>query len=272
MWNDVVDLRDFYAESLGQVAQRLLRRRLRLLWPDVKGERVLGLGYATPLLRPFVGEAERVIAIMPAPQGVMHWPRHGHNAVALAEEAALPLPDRGMDRVLLVHALECSEQVRPMLREIWRVLADGGRLMIVAPNRSGLWAQFERTPFGSGHPYSAGQLGRLLRANMFTPLQQAHALFVPPLRSRMVLGAAPAIEQVGARWLQRLAGVVMVEAGKQLYSATKIRVAAPARATAPAKLRIAGPLGGKRALLPRHGEGQGEGGSRGRGGGGGDGR
>jgi hypothetical protein len=28
--------------------------------------------------------------------------------------------------VLLVHAIECTEQVRPFLREIWRVMADGG--------------------------------------------------------------------------------------------------------------------------------------------------
>ena len=236
MWNDVVDLRDFYGQSLGQMAQRLIRQRLRTLWPNLRGHSLLGLGYATPYMRPFMDEAERVIAVMPAAQGVLHWPQNDKNLVTLADETALPLPDRSMDRVLLVHALECGEQVRPMLREAWRVLADGGRLMVIAPNRSGLWAQLERSPFAMGHPYSAGQLGRLLRATMFTPMQEARALYVPPVKSRMILRAAPAIERLGQRLLPRFAGVVMVEAAKQLYAGTGLRE--PAKAPARAKLRV----------------------------------
>lgn len=244
MWNDIVDLRNFYERSLGQVTQRLIRQRLRLLWPAVRGDNVLGLGYATPFLRPFMEEAERVIAMMPAGQGVLRWPGPHRtdgkrNRVALVDEAALPLPDHSMDRVLLVHALECTEQMRPMLREIWRVLADGGRLIVIAPNRTGLWAQLERTPFATGHTYSAGQLGRLLRDTMFTPMQETRALYVPPVNSRMVLRAAPAIERLGQRWLPRLAGVVMVEASKQLYAATGLIPATPKPVRA--KLRVIGP-------------------------------
>jgi ubiquinone/menaquinone biosynthesis C-methylase UbiE len=157
----------------------------------------------------------------------------------LADETALPLPDRSMDRVLVVHALECTEQMRPMLREIWRVLADGGRLIVIAPNRTGLWAQLERTPFATGHPYSAGQLNRLLRNTMFTPMQTARALYVPPVKSRTVLRAAPAIEQVGERLLPRFAGVVMVEAAKQIYAATGLIPAEPVPLRS--KLRVVGP-------------------------------
>ena len=238
MWNDVVDLRDFYGQSLGQAAQRLIRQRLRALWPDLRRQSLLGLGYATPYLRPFMDEAERVVAAMPAQQGVMHWPQNEPNVVMLADETALPLPDRSIDRVLMVHALECGEQVRPMLREAWRVLADGGRLMVIAPNRTGLWAQLERSPFAMGHPYSAGQLGRLLRATMFTPMQEERALYVPPVRSRMMLRAAPAIERLGRRVLPRFAGVVMIEAAKQLYAGTGLRE--PARLPVRAKLRVIG--------------------------------
>src|SRR5690349_5000637 len=136
MFNDIVDLRDFYGESLGQVTQRLLRARLREHWPDVRGLRVAGLGYAVPFLRPFIDEADRVIALMPAQQGVLRWPRDGGNLAALVDEDDLPLADRSIDRMILVHALECAEQVRPFLREVWRVMADGGRLLVVAPNRT----------------------------------------------------------------------------------------------------------------------------------------
>lgn len=225
MWTDVVDLRDFYGGSLGQMAQRLIRRRIRQLWPDLSRLRVLGLGFATPYLRVFLGEAERVIAVMPASQGVLPWPPEGPGMTTLADETDLPLPDRSIDRLLLVHALESTEQVRAMMREAWRVLADGGRLMVVAPNRRGIWARLERTPFGNGRPYTMGQLNRLLRDNMFTPVEGRSALFLPPTGSRMMLRSAPVVEELGARWFGTFGGVVIVEAAKQIYAGTGLREA-----------------------------------------------
>ena len=185
MWTDVLDLNEFYASIQGQMTVRLLRARLREVWPNVRGETVLGLGYAAPFLRPFMEEAQRTMAFMPAPQGVLRWPREGRNHTALVDELDLPLPDRSVDRVLLVHAIECTEQPRPFLREIWRVMADGGKLVVVAPTRAGLWSQLDRSPFYQGHPYSPGQVATLLRANMFAPMRQARALFMPPTRSRL---------------------------------------------------------------------------------------
>ncbi|MEW5726872.1 MAG: methyltransferase domain-containing protein [Pseudomonadota bacterium] len=223
MWTDVVDLRDFYDTSLGQMARRVIRRQLRQMWPDVSGLRVLGLGFATPFLRPFMAESERTLAVMPASQGVLPWPPEGPGLTTLADEADLPLPDRCMDRILLVHALESTEQVRGMMREIWRVMADGGRLVVVVPNRRGIWARLERTPFGNGRPYTTGQLARLLRDNMFTPVSTTGALFVPPTSSRLLIRSAPAIEELGRRWFETFAGVNIVEATKQIYAAPSLR-------------------------------------------------
>lgn len=218
MHTDVVDLRDFYETRLGQVARHMIRRGIRAMWPDVTGMSLLGLGYATPYMRQFRGEAQRVVAFMPASQGVLHWPVEGPSAVALNEETELPLPDYSVDRVLLVHGLESSQALAVLLGEIWRVLTGDGRLLAVVPNRRGIWAQVERTPFGTGHPYSKPQLSKLLRTNMFTPTRSAGALFVPPTRSRALLRSAAAWERIGSRWFPRFAGVELVEAGKQLYS------------------------------------------------------
>jgi len=218
MYSDVVDLRDFYASSLGQVACRMIRRRIRLIWPDLAGMRLLGLGYAVPYLRPFHGEAERVIAVMPALQGVLPWPPDGANLVALADEAELPFEDSSIDRVLLIHALESSEEVRPLLKEVWRVLSGSGRVLIIVPNRRGIWARLDRTPFGLGHPYTPSQLSRLLREELFTPVQSAGALYIAPSASRVMLRAAAAWEKLGERWFARFAGVAMIEAGKQIYA------------------------------------------------------
>ena len=224
MWRpDVSDLAEFYEGRLGQVASRLIRRRIREIWPDVKTERLLGLGYATPYLRPFLNEAERVIALMPAQQGVVHWPRSGPSLVGLADETDLPLPDASVDKVLLVHSIESSEYVGALLREVWRVLAGGGTLLVVVPNRRGIWARSEVSPFGQGSPYTPRQLFRLLRDTMFLPTKAQGALYLPPSCRRFILRGAGAWETVGARWFQTFSGVIMVEAGKQIYAVSPER-------------------------------------------------
>jgi SAM-dependent methyltransferase len=234
MPSDVVDLRDFYRSALGQVARRMMRRAIQRVWPDLRGMRLLGLGYATPFLAALAPETERTIAVMPASLGVLGWPPEGPNIVALAEEGELPFADYSIDRVLLVHALETSEEVRAMLKEIWRVLAGGGRLLIVAPNRRGIWARLDRTPFGSGRPYTQSQLSQLLRDEQFTPVGSDAALFVPPSNGRMVRRSAAAWERIGRRWFPTFAGVLLVEASKQIY-------AKPAAARAPRRRLVYAP-------------------------------
>jgi SAM-dependent methyltransferase len=160
---------------------------------------------------------------MPAGQGVLHWPPEGPGAVTLVEETLLPLPDYSVDRVLLVHGLESSEYLRDMLHEIWRVLTGDGRLLVVVPNRRGIWARFDRTPFGWGHPYSRAQLSRVLRDTLFTPTRSERALYIPPTRWRWLLRSAFAWERLGQRWFPTFSGVIMIEAGKQLYAASPVR-------------------------------------------------
>jgi len=217
MHDDVTDLRAFYETSLGLVVRRLVRRRVRALWPDVRRDVVLGLGYATPFLRPIRDEADRVIAVMPSQQGVVRWPADGRGLVALADETELPLPDYSVDRVLVAHGLETSEARGRMLEEIWRVMAASGRLLVIVPNRRGLWSRADRTPFGHGHPYSASQIQRLLREANFVPDRVERAVHIPPLKSPFLLTSAPAWEQVGHRWFDTFGGVVIVEASKQVY-------------------------------------------------------
>jgi SAM-dependent methyltransferase len=234
MASDVIDLRDFYRTMLGQVARRMIRAAVRRVWSDLSGMRLLGIGYATPFLTAFSTETERTIGLMPATLGVLGWSPEGRNLATLADEGELPFADFSIDRVLLVHALETTEQVGPMLREIWRVLAGGGRLLVIAPNRRGIWARLDYTPFGLGRPYTMSQLSQLLRDEQFTPLGSDTALFIPPARRRMILRSAAAWERIGRRWFPTFAGVVLVEATKQIY-------AKPAPARAPRRRLVYAP-------------------------------
>lgn len=216
MHPDVVELRDFYARPLGGMVRRLLSHRIRARWRRVSGATVMGLGYPTPYITAFRGEAKCLAALMPASQGALMWPASGPLHTVVVEEESLPLPDASVDHLLAVHCLETSGQVRPLLREMWRVLKPEGRLLIVAPNRRGVWARLDTTPFGHGQPYSSRQLERLLSDALFQPVDWGAALYLPPLDRRLVLRSAMALERLGARLWPAFAGVILVEAKKEL--------------------------------------------------------
>lgn len=220
---DVVDLRSFYSSALGEVARRLVGRVIRERFANCTGYSILGVGYATPYLGIFREEAVRVLAFMPAEQGVVNWPSSGHSTSALVEQTMMPLPNSSIDRVIAVHALEVTEHPRELLAEIWRILTPGGRVAIVAPSRSGLWARLDSTPFGHGQPFSRGQLRELMRETLFSPTHWAEALYAPPFRRRTLLHSAPVIERVGAYLSLPGAGVLIVEATKQLYRPIGLR-------------------------------------------------
>jgi SAM-dependent methyltransferase len=235
---DILALQRFYASPLGEAAQRAASRRLAALWPHCDGLDVLGIGYAAPYLDRLRAGARRVVAMMPAAQGAEPWPVGAPVATALADDARLPFMDAVFDRVLIVHELEECEAVHAMLREIWRVMAPEGRLVVIAANRWSLWAQSGATPFGHGRPYSRMQLAALLGDSMFEPIVSARALFAPPWR--WAAGAADAFEQVGELVWPMQGGLVLMEAVKRLYASTARSEGRVLLAKAPARPR-AGP-------------------------------
>src|SRR5919107_2301694 len=246
---DITDLRGFYASPLGAVTRRFVGRAVDKLWGPLTGLRVLGLGYATPYLGAVRTEAERTLAFMPASQGVVNWPRSGLSASALVDPLMMPLPDASIDRVLLVHALETVESPSELLHEIWRILTPGGRIILVAPNRRGLWARMDTTPFGYGQPYSRSQLKSLMRQTWFSPEGWAETLYVPPLRSRFLLRTAQAWERMGAGFSLPFAGLHIVEATKQLYRPVAARAARRAARFAP--LLVPAPASASRVTARR---------------------
>jgi SAM-dependent methyltransferase len=220
---DAIDLKEFYLQRLGVLVRRLLRNRIRARWNDVRGMRVFGLGFATPYLAEFRGEAHTIGALMPARFGALSWPESGPSMTALVDETDLPLDDETADRILLVHMLEWSERSRALLREVWRVLGPGGRLLIVVPNRRGLWARVDTTPFGFGSPFSRSQLTQLLRECMFQPEGWQYALYMPPFNWRVLMRWPTFWERLGLVLWPTFSGVIIVEATKQVYAAMPTR-------------------------------------------------
>jgi len=215
---DVVDLGEFYSSKLGQVARRLIAHRLRSRWKSLKGANVLGLGYAQPFLNVWKNEAQSVFNFMPARLGANHWPHGKPCLTALVDESALPLEDSSIDFALLVHSIELTHHLPDMLNELWRVMNAQGKVVIIAPNRRGMWARFDNTPFGHGRPFSRAQVTQNLREARFVPSGWSNAVFIPPLPQRFLLRSAPAIERVGMWLSPGFSGVLIVEATKQVYS------------------------------------------------------
>lgn len=214
---DVVDLRKFYYQThLGRAAQRVIRKQVSSIWPEAKGQTVAGFGFAAPLLRPFIAQARRTIALMPGPQGVMPWPPGMANMSVLCEERAWPIETGHVDKLILMHGLETSEDPTTVLEESWRVLGPGGRAIIIVPNRAGMWARRDGTPFGFGRPYSLGQLDTQLKKSNFIPEAHRAALFQPPSQKSFWLKTGPLLEKYGERVSARfVGGVLLVEVSKR---------------------------------------------------------
>ncbi|WP_041636982.1 methyltransferase domain-containing protein [Maricaulis maris] len=245
MRRDVLELDRFYRSRQGQAAHRMIARRLSSIWPDVTALDVLGIGFANPYLDVWQGKARRCVSLTPAAQGAIV---SGPSGVptALGDETHLPFQEALFDRVLLVHALEETDSLPVLLREVWRVLAPEGRLLIVSPSRAGIWAWLDSTPFGHGRPFTRGQLTRLLDDALLVPTAWSRALYAPPWGWSTHRRVANLWEEVGEYAWPALGGLILVEAVKHNAAVTPgLRTARVSRTA----------LEGQRqpALSPRHG-------------------
>ena len=244
---DVQDLRNFYyRNALGRAVQANLRERVLKLWPEAKGQTVVGFGFAAPLLRPYLKDARRVVALMPGPQGVMPWPQNAPNVSVLCEETRWPLETGHVDRLILLHGLETSEHPSYLLEEAWRVLGPGGKALFIVPNRAGLWARRDATPFGFGRPYSVTQLETQLKKHQFLPERQMGALYQFPSHKRLWMKSAKLFDQIGRHMPAVIAGgAFLLEASKRVYPPKGRVQRAPERRAIPVLEGIAKPVAGR---------------------------
>ena len=208
---DVLELRTFYYRTqLGRAARQSIRDQVDALWPEADGLTVAGFGFAVPLLRPYMDKARRVIALMPGQQGVMPWPPGKPNVSVLCEETLWPVEAERIDRLILLHGLETSEHTEAVLNECARVLAPGGKALFIVPNRGGLWARRDGTPFGFGRPYTLGQLEAQLKRHDLLPKRHVGALYLPPADKPFWLKTARLWERLGRRISGTFTGGVLI--------------------------------------------------------------
>ncbi|MBX4335955.1 class I SAM-dependent methyltransferase [Bartonella raoultii] len=214
---DIVTLRDFYASTLGLRVQETLCGQLNIWWPDLDDKRVMGFGYALPYLSVLRQRAQQCFAFMPAAQGASPWPCPDKVASALVFEEDLPLPDASIDCILLIHALEYSENAFETLNEMWRVLAPNGHLIVIVPNRSGFWARNACTPFGYGQPYSRQQITRLFEKTNFVSESVQEIVHYMPFSGYIARSFSFFYEPFARYLLPYFGGLLICQAQKRVY-------------------------------------------------------
>ena len=228
---DVQDLKNFYYRSaLGRAAQKAISAQVLKMWPVQSGYKMMGYGFANPILRHFYDHSRKIISLMPGPQGALHWPFGQQNQSVLTHEHQWPIDTGFADRLIIMHGLETSEYPSMMLDEALRVLGPGGKALFIVPNRAGFWCRSDKTPFGYGRPYSIGQLEAQLRSQSFIPERHRMALYQLPSHRKNLQRISQFFEGSG-KYLPILAGgVIIIEASTRYPPVHKIKKSAKEKA------------------------------------------
>lgn len=230
---------EFYHSPLGQMTRDFLAHRLQTIFKDSQpGERILIIGFGVVFAQDFPNVEQRQITlaylngIPPVP-----WPEVGAHQACIVSTDSLPFGDVTFDKVIMIHALEFAADPARLLLEVQRVLTAQGQLVCITPNRNGMWAWFEHTPFGEGQAFSRRQLRRLLLSVQLSPLEVRTALYIPPLNFSVhpwVLACARGWERMARTLNFRLGGAVIATAQKQRYAGIPVTTQAQIR-----KMRLA---------------------------------
>lgn len=228
---DIINLRNFYSTPFGESVRALITEGISDIWQEIGSDITVGMGYATPYLSHYLDNKTTIIACMPSGQGAVYWPQGADNLTLIAHDSELPFAESSLNRVLLVHSMENSEQLSWLIQEVWRILTPNGRMLAVVPNRSGMWSRSSRSPFGYGRPFSIAQMRHLLSEQQFAITRTHCALFMPPTHIQFLWKASNFLEKTG-KFLCRflgcfIGGVLLVEAEKKLYSDIKQPVVEP---------------------------------------------
>lgn len=224
---DIDDLAAFYASPLGALVQHRLGDTINRIWPSARHDDVvLGYGYTTPLVDLWPMADWHLL--MPSQQGVMAQP--DAPPTVLTDERHWPVRDDSVNRLLVLHGLEAANQVELVLDEAWRVLRPNGRALFIVPNRRGLWARRDKTPFGAGRPFSGGQLRQILQRTGFVPARMRPALMMPPHMPSSLMARLAWLERGLSVVAPQLGGLWLIEAVKQVPAPLSVEKARRARA------------------------------------------
>lgn len=144
---------------------------------------------------------------------------------------ALPLDQRSVDVALLPHALEFAPDPHQVLREVQRVLAPEGHVVILGFNPFSLWGVRKLvTRRGRRAPWCGQFIGLLrlkdwLKLLGFELVQGGMLFYRPPVVSQRILDRLQFLDRMGDRWWPMGGAVYVVVAKKRVVGMTPLRPA-----------------------------------------------
>jgi SAM-dependent methyltransferase len=148
-------------------------------------------------------------------------------AALVSDPAALALQSDSVDVMLLPHTLEFALDPHEVLREVARVLAGEGELVVLGFEPLGSWnvrSAFTRggSPPGIARTIPATRLADWLKLVGFEVGPPERYLYAPPFPG---LGTARGfLERMGRRAWPRFSGAYLLRARKRVHSMTPVRM------------------------------------------------
>ncbi len=177
----------WYEKPFGSSVYALELECLRVLLKDVKRAIEVGVGsgrFASALGIPYGSDTSLELLRMAKRRGVR---------TALADAHNMPFKDKSFDTVLVVVSLCFFEEPSRALKEMARIITDGGRLVLGLILRESPWAEFYIEKEKKGHPlysyahfYSFDELKSMLKFVGFRLERVRTTLFEEPQDERRV--------------------------------------------------------------------------------------
>ncbi|AIL64616.1 SAM-dependent methyltransferase [Rickettsiales bacterium Ac37b] len=220
--NIILRLKDFYSGDTGQKNYNCISNAISTFWHNIKNEKILGIGYTAIYLKNFLNND--IISASPFyPDTYSNTLKEyiidpNANFIDCAiEEDVLPLANNSINRIILVHYLEYSTNIHLLMKEVWRILSPGGKLLIIVPNKFSILSYVEKDFFKTCKSFSIGQLYNLLYDHMFVPTHTSSALFGVPNFYSTLLPFHSIIENTGQKSLLPFGGLLLMESTKLMY-------------------------------------------------------
>ncbi|MGO3518450.1 MAG: class I SAM-dependent methyltransferase [Acetobacter cibinongensis] len=223
----------FYRTHTGATCAALLRERLQWFWPDLRQQKILGIGYATPCLEAWRGRGALCVSAL-QPDYVLdgergELPHQDYENILCADPALLPFQDDTFDRIVLLHAFRDEAHAMTVLRGASRVLRDDGRMLFITPSQWCGRLRQRRTPFAREPAFGARALGRIFDQTMLHTERRDEVLFLPAQWGCRSLQFGQVTDIAGKVLAPGLGSLSLIEVVKNSYSMLSMPVQARRR-------------------------------------------
>lgn len=225
---NIKDIKSFYSTPLGELVHLYVQDVINSFL-NVEQNTILTLGFPIPYLKEKWFKTNQFLIFMPASLGGMTWPTPEKSRTAVVNELSLPLPNQSVDLLLVIHSLEFTSNPKAFMKEVDRILKIDGKVLLIVPNKRGVWGHLENTPFGYGQSFSMQQMTRLLSDQNFKTVKQERFLYFPPSQSLYTQSFFAPMEMIGSYLAPNLSGLNAILAEKRAYAPITKQVSAPVK-------------------------------------------